>query len=690
MGQALSCGAFPCVSAAEGVDAAAVRDAPKEGPKTSSPPPKQIKAVPDGVTESLAPSDGGVLDLAPPSTPPNDDEALTAADGDLARAMSRPLAGSQDVVGAPPEADPALSVARVLSEFKENVVRHPLMMTVGTSIATATGACLGAITLSGLVGALTYVAILAIFLTVTVFLTSGAGGGSASHANARTASGRDGSEEGAAARPTKRQRILSRPGSPRRIAPPPESPPRAQEAPAPIAASAPLMGAPLLLLKKRVQEPRTGHKFPYVMDEHDGYPAELELLSGLGVREKKILVTTLNIYAVGIYLNAPQLKAVFGDKYGAASQEKLLASSVVAEVAEATDCVSRTIRIVIQFKHLTSKMLVDSFDERLEHVMKEAGEEDIYEGLRKGLGSIELNPGRTILLRMKTDGTLLASSEGKLLAESKSHTLCRAVMAIYLGPNPASEDFKADVYRGIHATLHCPHLASPERPPGADPASSAAPSLPPNGVASDPAGDASKQGDFTATNANAAVAGVSEERANEEGVEGGGERAGKRPSKGKGEGGEEMNGARDGDGAGEGVPDLSGIWKVVHAENLNELVVELGLNPLYRRVAVQLYTHDMKIIEQEGRNVTFTDFRNRKRRSPVCFVEGQVVRRKDKQGVALTDTAHWEGDTLKIVTEGRKYPLHSTYRRESETTMVMQTRVNAIVMTRIWELQQES
>ena len=218
-------------------------------------------------------------------------------------------------------------------------------------------------------------------------------------------------------------------------------------------------------------------------------------------------------------------------------------------------------------------MLVDSFDERLEHVMKEAGEEDIYEGLRKGLGSIELNPGRTILLRMKTDGTLLASSEGKLLAESKSHTLCRAVMAIYLGPNPASEDFKADVYRGIHATLHCPHLASPERPPGADPASSAAPSLPPNGVASDPAGDASKQGDFTATNANAAVAGVSEERANEEGVEGGGERAGKRPSKGKGEGGEEMNGARDGDGAGEGVPDLSGIWKVVHAENLNELVV---------------------------------------------------------------------------------------------------------------------
>ena len=51
----------------------------------------------------------------------------------------------------------------------------------------------------------------------------------------------------------------------------------------------------------------------------------------------------------------------------------------------------------------------------------------LYRAPLRGLGSVALNPGRTILLRMKTDGTLLASSEGKLLAESKSHTLCRAV-----------------------------------------------------------------------------------------------------------------------------------------------------------------------------------------------------------------------------------------------------------------------
>jgi hypothetical protein len=60
---------------------------------------------------------------------------------------------------------------------------------------------------------------------------------------------------------------------------------------------------------------------------------------------------------------------------------------------------------------MTPKMLVKAFDERLEKVMKEAGESHVYSELRSGLSSINLYPGRVILLRMKTNGYLVASSD---------------------------------------------------------------------------------------------------------------------------------------------------------------------------------------------------------------------------------------------------------------------------------------
>jgi len=374
-------------------------------------------------------------------------------------------------------------------------------------------------------------------------------------------------------------------------------------------------------------ELRTKHKYPLVMDEHDGYPEDVELLSGLGIRDKRVALLTIDVYSVGIYVNGPQFKATFGSKYAHLSRQGLKDESdaLLADLIQSTPSVSRTIRIEIQFSGLTSKMLVNAFDERLEKVMKDAGETSVYEVLRSGLGSVKLCPGRVILLRMKTDGYLVATSGSEVLANTQSHVLCRAVTDLYLGQYSPSPVLKENTRERMYDTLHCPSL---EQAP------------------------ASQNGE-----AESAAAGQEERR---------------QPPKPRSD-----------------LADLSGTWEVVEAENVEEFMIALGISFIVRKIAIQLYTKDMKIIAQEGKDVSFTDFRNRRRGRPVLFEENKVVERKDKKGTDLTDVAFWEERVLRITTKGYQSPLSTKYWRESEDRMVSETSVDGTTMRRVWRIMQE-
>ena len=118
--------------------------------------------------------------------------------------------------------------------------------------------------------------------------------------------------------------------------------------------------------------------------------------------------------------------------------------------------------------------------------------------------------------------------------------------------------------------------------------------------------------------------------------------------------------------------------------------MSLGISFLVRKVALQLYTKDMKIIDQSGSDVTFTDFRNRRKGSPVLFEENKTVHRKDKQGKPLEDVASWEGRTLVIKTIGYDDPLTTKYWREGQDTMVSETTGKDVTMRRKWTLAQPS
>ena len=95
---------------------------------------------------------------------------------------------------------------------------------------------------------------------------------------------------------------------------------------------------------------------------------------------------------------------------------------------------------------------------------------------------------------------------------------------------------------------------------------------------------------------------------------------------------------------------------------------------------------DMKIIEQKGKDVSFTDFRNRREGRAVLFEENKLVHRKDKQGRELNDLASWDGSVLNIRTEGYQDPLSTKYWRESSDTMISETTVKGVTMKRTWKL----
>jgi hypothetical protein len=382
--------------------------------------------------------------------------------------------------------------------------------------------------------------------------------------------------------------------------------------------------APVNIPQEWACEARTKHKFPFIMNEHDGYPEEIEALAGLGIRDKRVIAMTIDVYALGLYLNVSQFRATFGSKYGDATRGDLKASSrqLFDDITRSTESLARTIRIVIQFSGMTPKMLVKAFDERLEKVMKEAGESHVYSELRSGLSSINLYPGRVILLRMKTNGYLVASSDNKILANVQSHTLCKATTGIYLGTDSASPSLMEDMASmRLYDVLHSPVLQKITPP-------------------------------AHTTQAGAA----SESQMGKQSVE-------------------------------KSDNSLSGTWEVTEAENVEDFLASLGISYLVRKIAVHLYTKDMKIIRQDGQDVCFTDYRNKRKGEPVLFQENKVIERKDKQGRDLRDVAHWEGNCLILKTEGYQSPLLSKYWRDSGDTMISETTVKDVTMKRRWKLQ---
>jgi len=453
--------------------------------------------------------------------------------------------------------------------------------------STIIGSFAGVLTMSGLVGAVFYLIVLLVQLTGAVFSTMNRKRGAAKEAPLAAAA-----PKSSALHATVKVEAFKK-----------------EKNVAPVA-------APVQIPQEWACEARTKHKFPFIMNEHDGYPEEIEALAGLGIRDKRVIAMTIDVYALGLYLNVSQCRATLGSKYGDATRGDLKASSrqLFDDITRSTESLARTIRIVIQFSGMTPKMLVKAFDERLEKVMKEAGESHVYSELRSGLSSINLYPGRVILLRMKTNGFLIASSDNEILANVQSHTLCQATTGIYLGTDSASPSLMEDMASmRLYDVLHSPVLQ--KIVPAPAPAHT------------------EKLSDGKSDNS------------------------------------------------------LSGTWEVTEAENVEDFLATLGISYLVRKIAVHLYTKDMKIIRQDGQDVCFTDYRNKRKGEPVLFQENKVIERKDKQGRDLRDVAHWEGNCLVLKTEGYQSPLLSKYWRDSSDTMISETTVKDVTMKRRWKLQ---
>ena len=563
MGGTLSC--LPCVSAPgaaekeEALEDFRGGEAPQFTKGTQDSPTRTARTAPSPASKKRRRVGGGEISSTPASSRPKPSEPDTTT-------THVPLRPRRMGIGS----------------SLHDVLRDKQITTLAILTSTIVGCVVAVTTMSGFLGSVAYLLLLSIQFTCAALARSVAGNREEEGTPKSVLAGAELAPPATAAATTSSSKDAA-------VDPAPSSAPK----PEPAASKS---------TEPTALEPRTRHEYPLSIGE--------EVLCGLGVRQKNVIVATLDIYSCGLYACPSQL----GSSGLAKKHEGGPSEGLFADLVRSTTTVGRTIRMVIQFSGLTPKLFLSAFDERLERPMKEKGASEVYEELRKGLGSIALTPGRVILLKMTTDGRLLATSGDEVLADCRSHVLCSAVTDIYLGKATPTPTLKQDCSKRIMPVL---------------------------------------------------------------------QRAAAATSQFEGPRDETEAGPADSSASAKG---LSGTWEVDSAENVEEFLVALGISFMVRKIAVYLYTKDAKVIDQQGTAVSFTDFRNRRLGQPVRFEEGEVVRRKDKQGRDLEDVAAWEGEDLVVITKGYDDVIRSRYRREGGETMVSETSVKGVTMRRKWKL----
>ncbi|ONK58790.1 uncharacterized protein A4U43_C09F16670 [Asparagus officinalis] len=183
-------------------------------------------------------------------------------------------------------------------------------------------------------------------------------------------------------------------------------------------------------------EPKTGVSFPVKL-------ADGKQLMALGVRRKKVIALSINIYAFGVYADNTKLKELLKTKFGKAPSEptKELYETVI------NSDIGMKVRLIIVFKALTMNMVRKNFNEGLGASLKKlkGGQKD-DELVNKVMGaakdSIKLSAGSVIEITRLPGYILQMKVKDEQISEVESELLCRAYFDMYLGDDPFDKEAK--------------------------------------------------------------------------------------------------------------------------------------------------------------------------------------------------------------------------------------------------------
>ncbi|KAM3224537.1 hypothetical protein ACQJBY_057744 [Aegilops geniculata] len=238
------------------------------------------------------------------------------------------------------------------------------------------------------------------------------------------------------------------------------------------------VAVPRTILPEDLTEPRTGIKFPTLLEENSNPTAEcrnvlyqicnlnmafsipfdnkqlnLQVLVGMGYRNMRIMkVKNLNLYAFGLYIQPDSICKKLGSKY---------ASVPVAELKDHPDFyedllrenIHMTVRLVVSYNGLSISAVRDAFEKSLGFRLQKMNPNTDYHCL-KTFGSyfredIRIPVGTKIDFRQTCDGQLITEVDGKQIGAVQSKDLCRAFFDMYIGDPPVSVETKQDIAQNV-------------------------------------------------------------------------------------------------------------------------------------------------------------------------------------------------------------------------------------------------
>ncbi|XP_078441016.1 chalcone-flavanone isomerase family protein [Wolffia australiana] len=206
-------------------------------------------------------------------------------------------------------------------------------------------------------------------------------------------------------------------------------------------------------------EPRTGIKFPAILDNQVFGQDSMEVLVGTGYRTMRVIkVKTLNVYAFGLYIHPHSVCKRLGHKYGRIP---------VGELKNCLDFYSdllredihMTVRLVVNCNGLKINSVRDAFEKSLRARLQKMNPSTDYHCLSV-FGSyfqrdIPLPPGTTIDFRRTTDGVFVTEISGKTIGAVQSRDLCRAFFDMYVGDLPVSNQAKEELAENVAGLIRC-------------------------------------------------------------------------------------------------------------------------------------------------------------------------------------------------------------------------------------------
>jgi hypothetical protein len=211
------------------------------------------------------------------------------------------------------------------------------------------------------------------------------------------------------------------------------------------------VAVPRSILSEDATEPKTGIKFPTLLEDNSNLTAEV--LVGMGFRNMRIMgVKNLNLYAFGLYIQPDSVCKKLGLKYASIPDAKLKDHPDFYEDL-LRENIDMTVRLVVSYNGLSISTVRNAFEKSLCFRLQKMNPNTDCNCL-KTFGSyftedIRIPTGTMIDFRQTSGGHLIAEIDGKQIGTVQSKDLCKAFFDMYIGDPPVSMETKQDIAQNV-------------------------------------------------------------------------------------------------------------------------------------------------------------------------------------------------------------------------------------------------